>query len=78
MNSDQLELWPAMSLEERRRPWGGRSPRGLTRGHKSLFLRREPQNDDGFFVDPGQYDLFLEAIQGRPRYGGAPLLVPFK
>jgi len=74
MISDQLEL----SLRDTRVriPWGGQSPRGLTRGCKALFLRREPQNDDGFFTDTDQYDLFLAAIPGRSRYGGAPSLLP--
>ena len=57
-------------------PWGGRAPRELTKIRKTLFLRREPQKDDRFFVDPGQYDLFLAAIRGRRQYGGAPSLLP--
>ncbi len=69
----QLELW---ELEVARLPWRGQSPRVLTKGHLSLFLRREPQKDDRFFVDPNQYDLFLAAIPGRPLYGGAPSLLP--
>ena len=72
MISSQLEL----SLSMERLPWEGKSPRSLTRGAIALFLRREPQKDDRFFVDPDQYDLFLAAITGRPRYGGAPTLVP--
>ena len=57
-------------------PWGGASPRELTRAYKSLFLRRKLQKDDCFFVDPNQYDLFRAAIRGRPQYGGAPSLLP--
>jgi len=57
-------------------PWGGKSARGLTRGAKVLFLRREAQEDDSFVADPNQYDLFLAAIRGRPRYGGAPTMLP--
>jgi len=77
MNSGQLDLWPS---EVARLPWGGRSPRSLTltRCSKALFLRREPQKDDCFFVDPKQYDLFRAAIPGRFQYGGAPLLVPLR
>jgi len=74
MNSSQLEL---PFDEWQREPWAGRCPRTLTRGRNGLFLRREPQKDDRFFVDPNQYDLFLAAIPGRHRYGGAPLLLPF-
>ncbi len=73
MNSTQLDLW---ELEVGRLPWRGQSPRALTRVAMSLFLRREPQKDDRFFVDPNQIDLFLEAIPRPPQYGGAPLLLP--
>ncbi len=67
-----------MALGDRRKavPWEGRSPRDLTKGKKLLFLRQEPQKDDRYFVDPSQYDLFRAAIKGRPRYGGAPSLLP--
>ena len=67
-----------LCLGDRRKaaPWDGRSPRDLTKIKKLLFLRREPQKDDRFFVDPGQYDLFRAAIRGRRRYGGAPTLFP--
>jgi len=57
-------------------PWGGRSPRSLTKVNMALFLRREPQKDDCFFVDANQFDLFRAAIPGRRQYGGAPLLLP--
>jgi len=70
----------SLALEDLRKavPWGGQSPRDLTKGAQRLFLRREPQKDDCFFVDVRQYDLFLAAIPGRTRYGGAPLLHPFE
>ncbi len=74
MNSYQLEL--AVDDVRVRIPWGGQSPRSLTKINMSLFSRREPQKDDRFFVDPNQYDQFLAAITGRPRYGGAPSLQP--
>ena len=70
-NSGQLEL---PLVWARNMPWQGASPRLLTRGAKGLFLRRKPQKDDRFFVDPDQFDLFRAAIKGRRRYGGAPLL----
>ncbi len=72
MNSSQLDLWP---LEVARLPWGGRSPRALTKVQMLLFSRREPQKDDRFFVDPDQRDLFHAAIKGPRRSVGAPLLV---
>ena len=65
-----------MDLGLPRVPWEGKSPRALTRVNMSLFLRREPQKDDRFAVDPNQYDLFRAAIKGRPQYGGAPSLLP--
>jgi len=72
MKSDQLSL--DLGLADP--PWGGQSPRALTRAAKALFLRREPQKDDRFFVDPDQYDMFPAAIRRRFRYGGAPSLLP--
>ncbi len=75
MNSTQLDLW---EHEVAALPWRGVSPRVLTRGSKALFLRREPQKDDRFFVDPNQRDLFLAAITGPPQYGGAPLLLELR
>jgi len=71
--STQLDLWES---ELAVLPWRGQSPRGLTRIAKALFLRREPQKDDRFFVDPDQYDLFRAAKKRPPSYRGAPLLVP--
>ncbi len=63
MNSSQLDLWQA---ELDALPWQGQSPRRvLTINQKGLFLRREPQKDDRFFVDENQVDLFLAAITRR-------------
>ena len=73
VNSSQLDLW---EREIAKIPWRGMSPRSLTSCRKALFLRREPQKDDRFFVDPNQYDLFRAAIPGRPQYGGAPCVLP--
>ncbi len=74
MNSTQLDLWEG---EVARLPWRGESPRALTRGAIALFLRREPQKDERFFVDPNQVDMFPVAIRGPRQYDGAPLLLPF-
>jgi len=71
MNSSQLDLW---EVELAALPWQGRSPRGLTKARKVVFLRREPLKDERFFVDPDQIDLFPAAIKGPPRYEGAPSL----
>jgi len=78
---DQLDLW---GKELAALPWGGQSPRSLVQARhaqlltsveKSLFLRREPQKDDRFFVAPDQLELWVPA-QKRPVYDGAPLLAP--
>jgi len=69
----QLEL-PLFAGE----PWAGRSPRVLTKGYIPLFLRRKPQKDERFFVDPEQLDLFRAAKRGPRRSAGAPLLIPLK
>ena len=74
MNSTQLQL--ALGDARVRIPWSGKSPRDLTRVRIALFLERERQKDERFFVDPEQYDLFLEAIPGPPQYEGAPSLLP--
>ncbi len=71
----QLDLWQSQ-LESL--PWMGRSPRELTRGSIALFLRREPQKDERFFVDPAQLDLFRAVKRKAPwKYQGAPFLLPF-
>jgi len=57
-------------------PWGGQSPRSLTRSAKALFLKRERQKEDRFFVDPDQMDLFRAAKAVPPEYQGAPSLLP--
>ena len=72
----QLDLWQHQLDEAADLPWGGRSPRALTRVQLSVFLRREPQKDDRFFVDLDQLDLFHAAKKRPPRYEGAPSLLP--
>jgi len=68
-----------LELADRRKavPWGGRSPRDLTReGIRRIFEARAGEKHESFFVDPDQFDLFRAAIRGRRRYGGAPTLLP--
>jgi len=69
----QLEL--VLGDPVKRIPWDGQSPRGLTRGAKVLYSKRERGEDDRFFVDPNQGDLFHAGGRGR-RYSGAPSLLP--
>ncbi len=74
-DGDQLELdlFPG-------EPWGGRSPRVLTKAKISLFLRREPESH-GVEVDPLQ--LLLWPVTVKPPRGkrlweapAAPTLLP--
>jgi len=67
----QLDLWPAWVG---RLPWGGQSPRALTRGAEVLFLRREPQKDARSAVDIFQVDMFSADRKVPFVYEGAPLL----
>ncbi len=57
-------------------PWGGLSPRVLTRGHGLFILKTQGAKSMGDFIDPAQCDLF-EAVDKKapPGYGGAPLLL---
>ena len=71
--SDQLDLWED---EVARLPWRGMSPRGLTltKSPDVLFLKRERQKDERFFVDPEQH-VFSFLVDKAPwKYQGAPLL----
>ena len=70
----QLDLW---EVEVSQMPWRGVSPRELTRSRKALFLRREPQKHERFFVDPDQGDLFVGGRKEPRHYAGASLLLPF-
>ncbi len=59
-----------------RLPWGGRSPRALTRVALSLILKTQGEKSMGDFVDPEQYDLWLPIKKRSPSYAGASPLVP--
>ena len=76
-DSDQfeLDLFPGV-------PWGGRSPRGLTRVGSGLFLRPEPPSH-AVYVDAAQLELWPSPVRPprgkRPRQAaGASLLLPSK
>jgi len=69
--SVQLDLFEdVMAL-----PWCGRQPRTLTRSSQALFLRRKPQKDACFFVDPEQVMLWPAGNKAPRKYRGAPLLL---
>jgi len=72
VNSTQLDLWEADLAAT---PWGGQSPRVLTRSHKRFILKPEAQKRERFFTDPCQLEMFADAIKKAPwKYQGAPLL----
>jgi len=77
-DGDQLELGlgeeflvGAASL-----PWGGRSPRALTRGYERFNLKAQAKKSASDFVDPEQYDFWLPVKKAPRVYRGAPLLLP--
>jgi len=73
---EQLELWPEILEEERRLPWGGRSPRSLTLTGfpEVLFLRQEPQKSVSDLVSLTQLEIWPTGKKSPPIYRGAPLL----
>ncbi len=74
---DQLELWSREELlvGAARVPWGGRSPRALTRGYGRFILKREREKSMSDFVNDDQYDLWLPIKKAPWSYQGAPLLL---
>ena len=77
MTSDQLIL---PGIEEAvvgslRVPWGGRSPRALTKAHERFILKTQgAKSVSDFAFDENQYDLWLTIKKAPWRYQGAPLL----
>jgi len=70
----ELDLFPG-------EPWGGRSPRGLTKVGKGLFLRPEPPGHEGN-TDILQLSLWPvkagHSGRGPQAAPGAPSLLPLK
>ena len=74
--SDQLSLELPGLLDAARVPWGGRSPRGLTRVQLSPIFKAQAEKSVSDFVsDENQYDLWLPIQRAPWKYQGAPLLV---
>ncbi len=71
---EQLELFGAIVIRDRAVPWGGSSPRALTRGYKRFTLKAQAAKSVSGFVDPEQYDLWLPMKKAPWIYQGAPLL----
>jgi len=58
-------------------PWGGRSPRGLTKARERfIFKARAEKSVSDFVRDEGQYDLWLPMTKVPWKYQGAPSLLP--
>ncbi len=72
LGSDQLEF--ALGKVWLDVPWGGRSPRGLTRAGISLSLSSEAQKSVRDSVDPDQIEIWPSGQKGPFVYEGAPLL----
>jgi len=72
-HGEQLALLPAAAggCEE---PWGGQSPRALTRGFRVGILKAQAAKSMSDFVDREQCDLWLPKIEAPWVYQGAPLL----
>ncbi len=66
---DQLELDLFKGV-----PWGGRSPRALTRVALSIIFKPEGVREDSIFFDMRQIDLFKKS--GPRRFAGASPLLP--
>ena len=76
---DDIQLQFVFEGEELRRiPWGGRSPRALTRVALGLTLKAQAVKSVSDFVDPEQFDLWLPMKKAPWNYQGAPLLLGFE
>ncbi len=73
-DSDQLEL----ELNDARivLPWGGRSPRALTRVVLSGIFKAQAEKKRERFDLTDQIDMFDPSTEAPRIYRGAPLLVP--
>ncbi len=74
---DQLEMFGLEVPARVRVPWGGVSPRDLTReGIRRIFQARRKKGRPEC-ISPGQLDMFDQMDVKAPRsYRGAPLLLP--
>ncbi len=67
-------LIPAFGLVSlRERPWGGQSPRDLTKGARRLFSGQRGQEHERFFKDSLQLEIFGVDFKGpvfRPVLSG--------
>jgi len=75
---EQYELFPAIEVDQQDIPWGGVSPRALTKGFKKFSLKAQAVKRMIAVFDPEQCDLFVVSKNVGPRYSGAPLLLPLR
>ena len=74
---DQLELGLPGLVDLARQPWGGRSPRGLTRVALSTIFKAQAAKERSVsWRDVNQFDLWLPMKRAPAKYAGAPLLLP--
>ncbi len=58
-------------------PWGGRSPRVLTRGHEVIILKAQAEKSMSAVFEFGQCALWPTAKEPPPHiWGGSPSLLP--
>ncbi len=75
-DGDQWLLDLVGGTAELRIPWGGRSPRALTRVSLSFIFKPQGEKSMSEFVDPEQCDLFAQTERGPRFYTGAAPLLP--
>jgi len=73
-DGDQLVLEGLGLTELARVPWGGVSPRVLTRGHGVFILKAQAAKSMSEFVSGDQGDFWLPFKTAPWVYQGAPLL----
>ncbi len=74
---EQLQLFEGEDERLAALPWGGRSPRALTRVGLGLILKAQAKKSVSDFVrDPRQLDFWLAEEKAPRVYRGAPLLLP--
>ena len=73
LDQRQLDLWqPELDAL----PWGGRSPRVLTKAYSRFIFQTRVSEDDRFFADPDQLLFSLEDVETTAPYTGAVPLLP--
>ena len=76
---EQLELALPGVVALKRLPWGGRSPRELTRVSTSIIFKAQAVKAQAILlVDEGQYDLWLPVKKAPGWFSGAPSLLPLR